>query len=353
MKFGSDNQAGASDKVVAAVLAANSGYEHSYGTDSWTQRAVDELRKVFECDLDAYFVPTGTAANSLALSCLAQPWNTLLCHNDSHVLLDELTAPEFFTGGARLIGISRGEGKLLPRHVAEHLQKIGHEPPHNAPASVLSITQCSENGLVYTPQELTQLCGIAHAHGMKVHMDGARFANALATLDCAPADITWRAGVDVLCLGATKNGALGAEAVIFFDRSLAAQFAFRRKRAGHLLSKSRFMAAQFVAWLQDGHWLALARHANAHALRLAAALSTVTGIRIVWPVEANEVFAILRRTVAEHLRKAGAEFYDWPLSGLPPGTSLGGEEIFVRLVTSFATADAEIDRFCALAGERG
>jgi threonine aldolase len=354
MNFGSDNQTGASAQVMDAVAACNAGRESSYGADTWTARAVAALRKAFDCDLDAYFVPTGTAANSLALACLVQPWNTILCHNESHVMLDELTAPEFFTGGARPVGMSQGAGKLEPKHVDGHLRHAGHEPPHNAIATALSVTQSSENGLVYTSAELEALCASAHRHGLQVHMDGARFANAVASLGCAPADISWRAGVDVLSLGATKNGALGAEAVIFFKNNrpqAAEQFIWRRKRAGHLISKSRFIAAQFVAWLKDDHWLQLARHANHHAALLAKSLTAIADVTVVWPTDANEVFAVLPRSAVAKLRAAGAVFYDWSSGGLPPGTLLRTDQVFVRLVTSFATTEREIAAFCSLAAD--
>lgn len=349
MNFGSDNQTGASAQVMAALAACNEGHEHSYGGDRWTARAVAALRDTFGCDLAAYFVPTGTAANCLALACLAKPWQTILCHDQSHVLLDELTAPEFFSGGARPIGISRSAGKLEPHHLAEYFARAGGDAPHNAAASALTVTQSSENGLVYAPAEIAALAEAARRHGLRLHVDGARFANAVAALGCQPADISWRAGVDVMSLGATKNGALGAEAVIFFDRTLAAAFEWRRKRAGHLVSKSRFIAAQFVGWLDSGHWLQLAQHANAAARRLAAGLAAVPGVRVVWPAQANEVFAAMPRTVSQALQDAGAEFHEWPASGLPPGTALAAGEVYVRLVASFLTEDRDVDALCAIA----
>jgi len=349
MNFGSDNQAGASQRVIDAVVTANAGNAHGYGSDPWSERATELLRKSFQCDLEAFFVPTGTAANSLSLACLAQPWEIILCHQHAHILNDEATAPEFFTGGARLISISGRDGKLEPRHLAEYWKFAGKEYPHNSRASVLSVTQISEDGLVYTPQEISALSSAARQHGLKVHMDGARFANAVAALNCAPADISWKAGVDVLCLGATKNGALAAEAVLFFDKQLAEQFIFRRKRSGHLISKSRFVGAQLAAWLQDDYWLQLAAHANGCARKLAKELAAIPGIRITWPAEANEVFVVLRKQLAHKLRAAGAEFYEWPISGLPPGAILADDEAYIRLVTSFLTKDSEIEKFSAIA----
>jgi threonine aldolase len=348
MHFGSDNQSGASPRVMAAILAANTGRERSYGGDSWTARAVDELRNTFECDLDAYFVATGTAANSLALSCLAQPWESILCHSYSHIIIDESTAPEFFAGGARLVGISQ-DGKLEPHHLDNYFKNAVTEVPHNPRASVLSITQASENGLVYTPDELTALTSIAHQRRLKVQMDGARFANAVAALGCAPADVSWRAGIDVLCLGATKNGAIGAEAVIFFDRALAETFVHRRKRAGHLLSKGRFLGAQIAGWLEGGHWLELAKHANSQAALLAKELATIPAIRLAWPTQANEVFTVLPIQLADRLKAAGAEFFTWSTTMLPPTMRIGEDEIYVRMVTSYVTTDDDVTEFCSIA----
>jgi threonine aldolase len=352
MNFGSDNQAGACEQVMKAVVAANAGNAHGYGTDPWSERATALLRQTFECDLEAFFVPTGTAANSLSLSCLAQPWEVLLCHNHAHVLNDEATAPEFFTGGARLIGISGRDSKLKPSHLEDYFKFAGKEYPHNSRATVLSITQASEDGLVYTPDEVATLSATARSHQLKVQMDGARFANAVAALGCAPADVSWRAGVDVLCLGATKNGALAAEVVLFFDKRLAGQFVHRRKRAGHLLSKSRFIGAQMEAWLTDGLWLKLATHANDCAATLAKGLASISGVRITQPTEANEVFVLLQKKTVDRLRAAGAEFYEWPIVSLPPEFTLMESEVYIRLVTSFLTTQDQIEKFCSLARGR-
>ena len=239
MQFGSDNQAGASKQVLETLERANTGFTHGYGDDQWCAKAKEALTQVFGCELEVFFVATGTAANSLALSCLVKPWETFICHHQAHVLLDESTAPEFFSGGARPVPISHRAGKLEPRHLEQFFQAVSPEVPHNPGAAALSITQANEAGLIYTAAEIKALCTLAHANKLHIHMDGARFANAVAALGCAPADITWKAGVDVLSLGATKCGALAAEAVIFFNRGLAADFIHRRKRSGHLISKGR------------------------------------------------------------------------------------------------------------------
>ncbi|HEU4724025.1 MAG TPA: beta-eliminating lyase-related protein, partial [Candidatus Eisenbacteria bacterium] len=262
---------------------------------------------------------------------------------------DESTAPELMSGGARIRGISRGDEKLEARHLEDYFARGPALPPHNSRAGAVSVTQASENGLVHTPAELTALCEIAHRNELHVHMDGARFSNAVASLGCAPAEISWKAGVDVLCFGATKNGALAAEAVIFFKKELAEGFNFRRMRAGHLLSKGRVFGSQFVGWLEGGHWLELARHANAMAARLVAGLAGVQGVRLVRPAQANEVFVVMPAALVDRLKAAGADFYDWYLDALPPGTRLADGEMFIRLVTSFATTNEQVDEFLAAA----
>ena len=348
MYFGSDNQTGASSQVLAMLTQANSGYTHGYGDDQWTNQAVEALKTLFECDLEAYFVATGTAANSLALSCMVKPWESVLCHDSAHIILDESTAPELFTGGARMRSISQGEGKMSPKHLQDYLQTIGTDYPHNVRAAALSITQASESGLVYTPEQVSALSRMAKDNGLSVHMDGARFANAVASQQCTPAELSWKAGVDVLCLGATKCGALCAEVVIFFNKELADTFTHRRKRGGHLLSKGRLFGAQMVGWLKDDHWLDLAQHANTQATQLAKKIATFGCLQLVWPVESNELFVIMPKGLAEHLQAAGAEFYDWYVDTLPPNITINENEIFARLVTSFITQDAQCEDYCEL-----
>lgn len=343
MQFGSDNQTGCSTQVLEALVAANPGHSHGYGNDEWTGRAVAALREVFETDLDAYFVSTGTAANCLALASLVQPWQVVLCHAQSHVLIDESTAPEFFTGGARAQGIGLGEAKLTEQTLRAHLARVGRDLPHHAQPGAVSVAQATECGLVHTPSDIAALAECAHANSLALHMDGARFSNALVTQGCSPADLSWKAGVDILTLGASKNGCLAAEAILVFRKDLAAGIEHRRKRSGHLLSKGRFFGAQILGWLGDGHWLDLARHANRQAAQLASRLAAIPGVSLIWPVQANEVFLVMPRHVAEQLRHAGAEFYDWYADAMPSGRPLGRDEAFVRLVCSFATTDAHIE----------
>lgn len=349
MQYGSDNQTGASPKILDMLNRANTGHAHGYGDDAWSNRAVDELKRVFDCDLEACFVSTGTAANCLGLSCMVQPWEMALCHHQAHIINDESTAPEFLTGGARLVPISGDDLKLTVRHIDDFFYKAGTHVPHNAIAKAISLTQANELGQIYTPDEVGRISERAKANGLRVHMDGARFANAVAALECDPADITWKAGVDVLSLGVTKNGGLCAESVIFFDTALSETFAHRRKRTGHLISKGRLFGAQFVGWLEDDHWLDMAKHANAHARKLSKALSGIKGVRLAWPDESNELFAIMPTPMVEALREAGAEFYDWTLEALPASIHLKKGESFVRLVTSFMSEDAHLEAFMRIA----
>ncbi len=348
MQFGSDNQVGASRQILEMIETANSGFTHGYGDDQWCAEAAGALKDVFSCELEVFFVATGTAANSLALSCLAKPWEAILCHHQAHILRDESTAPEFFSGGGRLMPISTQAGKLETRHLEEFFRRTAQDPPHTARPGALSITQTNEAGLIYSPTELNQLCSLAHEHEVSVHMDGARFANAVAALDCSPADLTWKAGVDVLSLGATKCGALMAEAVLFFNRKQAESFSYRRKRSGHLVSKGRFFGAQFTGWLKNDHWLELARHANSKAQQLEKRLVPYPSIQQIWLRQANELFVAMPQQLSDTLHDAGAEFYQWPNHALPEGITLKEDEVFVRLVTSFVTTDEHIDRFCEL-----
>lgn len=346
MQFGSDNQSGASQQVLDTLISANTGFTHGYGDDHWCGLAKEALMKMFDCELDVFFVSTGTAANSLALSCLVQSWGTILCHHQAHILRDESTAPEFFSGGARLVPITDHGVKLESKHLESFFAGESPEIPHTPVANVLSITQASEAGQVYSVKETSALCTCAHDHNLHVHMDGARFANAVAALGCAPADISWKAGVDVLTLGATKCGALAAEAVLFFKQDHASSFIHRRKRSGHLLSKGRLFGAQFVGWLKNDYWLDLAKHANKQAKQLEENLAKYPVVKLVWKRQANEIFLIMPEELAQKLQKAGAEFYQWPVSLLPKGISLDKKDVFIRLVSSWATTKEHISEFC-------
>ncbi len=312
MIFNSDNWAGAAPEILAAVQAAFAGYAPAYGNDGETTALTATLRALFAHDrLVAFPVIAGTAANALALATVVPPWGAVFCHNEAHIHVDECGALEFHSGGAKPVILGGENGKIPPALLQATIAGMGKKGVHEMQPAALSLTQATEAGTVYRPDEIAALAEIAHAAGCVVQMDGARFANALAYLGCTPAEITWRAGVDVLCLGGTKNGCLAAEVVIFFNPDQAVQFERRRMRAGHLLSKMRLVSAQLNAYLADGLWLRLASHANAQAARLGAGLAALPGVTLAAPVEANEVFAALPETMITALQAAGAGFYRW------------------------------------------
>jgi threonine aldolase len=350
MDFASDNRVGAHELILAAVAEANSGTAVSYGYDAWTKQAELALNRLFEKEVSAFLVLTGTAANALALSSVCPAYGTVLCHAEAHINTDECGAPEFFSGG-RLTGLWAPQGKLTASLVARTVDGL-IRGEHEAKPSAVSITQASELGTNYSISEVVELGRLCRERGLKLHMDGSRFANAVAALNCSPAEVTWKAGVDVMSFGATKNGALALEAVIFFDPILAQDFRYRRKRGGQLLSKGRFLGAQMVAYLRDGLWLENARHANEMARLLAARLSEVRSIRLPLPTQANEVFAIMPRFAHEAMLKDGAHFHEWPGEG--PGTDrISQGECFVRFVTSFKTSTQEVEKLAQLAGKHG
>jgi threonine aldolase len=346
VNFASDNTAPVAPAILDALAEANKGYARGYGNDDWTKDAERRLAELFERDVAVFLVPTGTAANALALAHVSPPWGVVLCHAQSHIATDECGAVEFFGGGLKLVGLSGEGGKIAPPVLEKALAGYGGHSPHQMIPSALSITQASEAGTIYRTDEIATLADIAHARSLALHMDGARFANALVRLNASPVQMTWRSGVDVLSFGATKGGALAAEAVVVFDPARATYLGERRKRAGHLLSKHRFIAAQFLAYLADDCWLKLARHANAMADRLAAQL-TGAGLAPVWPVEANLVFVILPRALDAKLQAAGAAYYVRSSESLDVGT----DNVLARLVTSFATEDEDIERFVTLCKE--
>jgi len=348
MNFASDNGAGVAPQIISAIGAAALANAPAYGADAWTQRARDALSAVFERDVAAFLVSTGTAANALALGALTRPWSGVFCHEEAHIHDDECGAPELFSGGAKLIGIPGEAGKLTPGALRDTLARFPIGLAKSVQPGALSLSQATEAGAVYRLEEIAALSAVARDAGCAVHMDGARFGNALAHLRCSPADMTWRAGVDVLSLGATKDGALACEAVIFFDPARAADFEFQRKRGGHTVSKGRFLGAQMEAWLKDGLWLDLARRANSAARRLADGLAACAGVRIVWPVEVNEVFVTLPRSTLAPLQEAGARFYEWSSRATAKDALPRAGEAFVRLVCSFDTSDLEIDRLVGI-----
>ena len=329
MRFFSDNAAAACPEALAAIAEANR-LDTAYDGDAWSRRLNRAFSDQFERDVEALWVSTGTAANALALAALCPPHGSIVCHREAHIQNDECGAPEFYTGGAKVL-IGEGKGAKLTPDTVEALIAGIRKDVHQVQPAALSITNATEYGCVYTPQDTAALGELARARGLGFHLDGARFANAVARLGCAPADLTWRAGVDALSFGFTKNGALAAEALILFDPALAQATHYRRKRAGHLLSKGRYLAAQILAMLEGDVWLRNARAANEAAVRLAAAAGDE---RLVLPAEANEVFIRVTEAEAAALRAQGFDFYDW-----------GRGE--ARLVTSWDSDPAHVDALAA------
>ncbi|MEQ8356287.1 MAG: beta-eliminating lyase-related protein [Kiloniellaceae bacterium] len=339
--FASDNVSGVCPEIMAALAKVNAGTAPAYGEDAVTRRLQARVAEVFEHEVAVFPLATGSAANALALSALVPRYGAVYCHREAHINADECGAPEFFTGGAKLVALDGEAAKITPQAVAE--AAFGKGIVHHVQPAAVSITQASEKGTVYTPAEIAALAEVAGRQGMALHMDGARFANALVHLGCTPAEATWKAGVDVLTLGATKNGAMAAEAAVFFKPAQAAEFAYLRKRGGQLFSKLRYVSAQLEAYLSDDLWLSNARHANAQAARLAAGLAALPGAALAAPVEANEVFIALPRPVVEGLKAAGYQFYVWREARQP----------LCRFVTAFDTPAQAVETLLAEAARHG
>ena len=306
-QFASDNYAGICPEAWAAMEAANHGHASAYGDDPWTIRASDAFRRLFEADCEVFFAFNGTAANSLALASLCQSYHGVICCHSAHVETDECGAPEFFSNGSKLLVAECHDGKLTPASIRELATK--RQDIHYPKPRAVTITQSTETGRVYTVEELRALSDECKAHHLYLHMDGARFANACASLACSPAELTWKSGIDVLCFGGTKNGMAIGEAVLFFDRKLAIDFDYRCKQAGQLASKMRFLAAPWVGILEDGAWLRNASHANLCARYFADQIADVPGVEIASPVDANAVFLIAPDTLLDTLRRRGWKFY--------------------------------------------
>ena len=336
MNFCSDNIGGASPEILAALVAVNSGSVMPYGEDEYTVNAIGMLRELFECDAEILFTGTGSSANALALATLTPPYGTIYCHPDSHVNVDECGAPEFFTGGAKLMPVLGENGKITVDGLEEAMTGLG-VVHHTQPATV-SISQVTEAGTVYSLPELRAIAEFCQRNDLKLHMDGARFANAVVALSCSPAECSHAVGVDVLSFGATKNGALSAEAVVYFDKELAVDAGFRRKRAGHLFSKMRFLSSQFEAYIKDDLWRKNAKHANAMAAHLGEGLQKLECVRFEYPVQANEIFVHMPIPLIERLFGEGFLFYRWK----PNGT-------LVRFVTAFNTDLCDVEALLSVA----
>ena len=330
-QFASDNYAGICPEAWSAMAAANAGHVTSYGDDPWTERASNAFRELFEADCEVFFVFNGTAANSLALASLCQSYHGVICCDSAHVETDECGAPEFFSNGSKLLVAHSEEGKLTPgsiRELATRRQDIHFPKPR-----VATLTQSTETGRVYTLAELHAISNECKAHGLYLHMDGARFANACASLGCTPAEASWKSGVDVLCFGGTKNGMAVGEAVLFFDRKLAADFDYRCKQAGQLASKMRFLASPWVGLLESGAWLRNAAHANRCAVYFAKQISDIQGIQLAGAVEANAAFLVASEQILDRLRRRGWRFY----------TFIGGA---ARFMFAWDSNLSRIDELC-------
>jgi threonine aldolase len=338
--FTSDNITPISAEILAAINAANVDSVSSYGGDPYTQRLTDAACSVFETEVAIYPVVTGTAANALALSQYAQGLGAVYCYEAAHIVTDECGAPEFFSGGAKLIGLPASDGKISAKQIAAAVEFALEMGVHHVKPAAISITQATEWGTVYGLAQIDQIAEVAKAEFLPLHMDGARFANALVHLNCTPAEMTWKRGIDVLSLGATKNGAMCAEAVVFFNPDMAADFERRRKRAGHLLSKMRYVSAQLLAYFEDDLWLKNAERANAAATHLAEGLRSISSARLLHPVEANEIFVSMPEKMLTALEAEGFGFYRWPLCVVE-------RDVAIRLVTSFQTRLADVDAFLA------
>lgn len=338
VNFRSDNETLVAPEIMAALAEANAGSAYAYGDDAVTARLKRRIAEIFETRVKVFPLVSGSAANALAVAQTTPPYGAVICHADSHLHTDECGAPEFYSGGAKLLTLAGAGAKLDAGVVAAKLANIGHAGDHASKPTLLSITQATEFGTVYQLDEIRELAQVAHDAGLRVHMDGARFANALVTLGCTPAEMTWRAGIDLVSFGATKNGAMMAEALLVFDKADAVELGRRRKQAGHLLSKMRFISAQLEAYLTDDLWLLLAGKANAQATRLSDGLKRVPGIEVIYPVESNEIFVRMDAALAAGLREKDCEFHAWP----------GRKDVY-RLVTAHCTAASEVEEFLQIA----
>jgi len=332
-QFASDNAAGFCPEAWQSLERANCGHVPSYGDDQWTSRASDLIREVFEHSAEVFFVFNGTAANSLALAAMCQSYHAILCHELAHIETDECGAPEFFSNGTKILLASGERGKLAPSAITQAVER--RRDIHYPKPRVVSVTQATELSTVYSIDELSAIHDACRQHGLRLHMDGARFANAVASLDVLPKQITWEVGVDVLCLGGTKNGMGMGEAIVFFKKELADEFAYRCKQAGQLASKMRYLTAPWVGLLESGAWLTNARRANAAAARLEVGLAAIPGVEVLGKRDANAVFARLPDTLAASLRAKGWKFYDFIGSG------------GCRFMCSWATTDADVDALLA------
>ncbi|AKH99091.1 L-threonine aldolase [Hoeflea sp. IMCC20628] len=347
MIFTSDNWAGAHPAISTSLSAHSTGYSAAYGAGDLDRKVEKTFNDIFGREVAVFFVGTGTAANSLALSAVNRPGGVSFCHREAHVIADECGAPEFFSHGARLAPVDGSAGKMDPAILEAEIGRFPADFVHGGQPMAITLTQATEAGTVYTAGEIRAISMIAKAHGLPLHMDGARFANALVALDLTPSQMTVDLGVDIVSFGGTKNGCWCAEALVFLDPAMATQAPFIRKRAAQLFSKSRFIAAQFDAYFENDLWLDLARHANAMADRIRTGIAGSSQARLAWDSTANETFPILAKSLSRELMAKGAMFYEWT----PPRSAshlVGADETMLRLVTSFATTEDMVDQFIEL-----
>ena len=341
MNFRSDNESPAAPAVLAAVQEANQGFAWAYAEDQWSERLDDAFSELFGTRTSVLPVSTGTAANSIALAAVTPPWGSVFCHRNAHILNDESGAPEFYGNGLRLVPIDGPDGKFSAATIHDAIKATAGHGVHSYEASAVSLTQSTESGTVYRPAEVESLCSMAERHGLVTHMDGARFANAVAAIGCHPGDVSWRAGVRLLSFGASKNGCMAAEALLIFgdggpaDRALQERVERLRKRSGQLLSKMRYVSAQLLAYIEGNLWLDMAGHANTQAAQFAQAVSAHPEASLEYTVEANEVFVRWSASGFRQLEDAGIQFLTWP----------GGDDL-ARFVFSHNTQPAETDALC-------
>lgn len=347
MQFASDNWAGAHPAIAARLVTEAQGFAAPYGASDLDKAMEARFAEIFETDVSVFFVATGTAANSLALATVAKPGGIVFCHSEAHVTADECGAPQFLTGANRLHTVPGLHGRMEPEALAAAIDRFPPGAVHQGRPVAVTLTQSTEVGSIYSLSDIEAIAAIAHARDLPLHMDGARFANALVALGCTPAEMTWKRGVDMLSFGGTKNGCWCAEAIVFFKRDLATEMPFIRKRSAQLFSKTRFISAQFDAYLENGLWLDMAKNANAMAARLARGLDGLNDARLAWEAQANEVFAVLPEAKAAAAEAAGARFYRWEVPRERPDLLESGE-VLIRLVTSFATTPQDVDTFLAL-----
>lgn len=343
MFFASDNWAGAHAKIAERLLKESGGFAAAYGTSDLDKKVEAKFAEIFEREVSVFFVATGTAANSLSLASVQRPGGISFCHSEAHVAEDECGAPDFFSG-ARLATVEGTAGKIDPKALATKVARFPQDAVHHGRAAAVTITQATEIGTVYSLAEIDAIAAVCKANGLPLHMDGARFANALVALGASPAEMTWKRGVDILSFGGTKNGCWCAEAIVFFDPEKAKEMHFIRKRAAQLFSKSRFIAAQFDGYFEGGLWLDLARHSNGMADRLRAGIESAPAARLAWPTASNEIFAIISKSAAKVAEDKGAKFYEWPIPESQPDL-VNDSETLIRLVTSFATTPADVSGF--------